>query len=175
MKRLAALLLLAGIAVGGYLLFQIAKPDPHVIQVNSDHAIINVSGEDWEEWLEGDGLKLLTPDENSTVLIRVDSEDPVEISGKLASSGGVHVIAPNGLLVGENAGFDVAAVTSTLGPPAGAAQTENPEGFEIVKNGAVSPIRAELVRHGNVYALAIKEKGAVRASDGWTIEKDGSD
>ncbi|MCG8601485.1 MAG: filamentous hemagglutinin N-terminal domain-containing protein [Verrucomicrobiales bacterium] len=161
MKRLVAPFLLAAyLAFGGFLLFQIANPKPHVIHVNSHRAIINVTGEDWESWLEGDGVKLLAPDENSKILIRVISDDPVRLSGKLTANGKVHVIAPNGVVVGKGAKIDLPepVTLSSLD------LSEDRSALDSATGERDFPIRAEVAKNGNVYALAIVEGGAIQAS-----------
>jgi len=54
------------------------------IQQSSENAIINISGEHWEERLEGDGLKLLTPSENPQTFIRVHSDKPIHLPANLS-------------------------------------------------------------------------------------------
>lgn len=161
MKRLAPPFLLAAyFAFGGCLLFQIANPKPHVIRVSSNRAILNVTGEDWESWLKGDGLKLLAPGENSKILIRVISDEPVRLSGKLTANGKVHVIAPNGLVVGKDAKIDLPepVTLSSLD------LSKDRSARDIVTGERDFPIRAEVAKNGNVYALAIAEGGAIQAS-----------
>lgn len=111
------------------------EDDQLVIRQSSQKAVITLDDPAWIAAIKEGGLKVIPGHPNSETLIRVMGHQGPIVYQKIESQGKVLVINPDGLIVG-----DVSGLNSTL-----------------------PPSRAEIKARGNVYALAIKEKGFVRA------------
>ena len=124
---------------GGVLLFQMTFEKPHSVVVQkSNFAIINISDPEMADALASGEIEIKTNNPNDKVLLRVTSGHPTHIRGKIKSTGQLYVINPAGVIVGEPG--------------------------VMQKSDSRSTLEAEVIPHGNVYALALQEEGGIRAS-----------
>lgn len=111
--------------------------DPIVFEQRSQKAIFNMKDPEQIEIFLKHGLKVTSPHSNPQTIVKIVGHHGPVSNQKIESPGDVFIINPDGIVVGETATFDWAA-------PQGEAELEAP---------------------GNVYALAIKEDGKIRAVD----------
>lgn len=151
MKRHLTWLVLASYcAFGAVLIFQMATEKPvHVIQQDSRNAIINVSDSELASAMANGEVKIETRYPYSRTLIRDTSGNPTRLHGKLNSGGNIFVINPAGIIIGSDG-----ERTTTFG---GTCVHSTRESDTI--------LRGKSIEAGNVYALATKEGGAIRAGN----------
>jgi len=149
MKRSFSWLALTSFYVfGGILLFQMATEEStrgYVIHQKSNYAIINVSDPEIADALASGEFAVKTDDPNAKTIIRVTSGIPTRVHGDLKSNGQLLIINPAGIIVGP--GFDSNEVRS----------------ISLDETDTRSTLDAKMIPHGNVYALAIREAGSIRA------------
>lgn len=149
MKRSIPWLALASFCIfGAALIFQLAMEKPvFVIHQRSNHAIINVSDPEMSDALANGEIEIKTDYPNAKTLIKVTSGEPTRLHGKLKPNGQLYIINPAGVIVGSD--------------------------FSSTGNHAIFPgqietsstLETKLIPHGNVYALAIREAGGIRATE----------
>ncbi len=149
MKRRLPWLALASFCVfGAVLLFQMATEKPvHVIQQSSLFAVINVSDSELASAIANGEVRIETKHPDARTLIKDTSGNPTHLHGKMSSSGNIFVINPAGIIVGSGeesaTSFGGTVIHSTL------------ERHTVLKGKSLA--------EGNVYALAIRERGKIRA------------
>ena len=164
MKRFIPLVLVAAYTLfGGILLFQLmSQPKPWIITQNSEYAIIDLRDEEFANAFVNGEIQIKSPHPNSKTLIRVHSENPSRIYGKLKSDGEILLINPKGIIIGPKGIIDVG---------------NRPRNFSTLELNHGDTVRlgntaeqfgtdmAEVKAHGNVYALAIKKEGKIQATN----------
>jgi len=147
MKRSIPWVALASFCVFGvFLIFQMATEKPlYEIRQKSNYAIINVSDPEMADALANGEIVIKTDNPNARTLIRVTSGEPTRFYGKLKSDAPLYIINPAGVIVGP--GFP----------------SSQDRAVSLIKTDTSSTLETKLIPHGNVYALAIRENGGIRA------------
>ncbi len=128
-----------------------------VIHQNTRNAIIDVRDSDFADALYGGEIEIVCDQPDSTTLVRISTGNPLRIIGKhkgIQSNGKVFIVNPSGIIVGANGIIDF---ENTLAPVST---------LDKIKPGrnTIEMNSAELKAHGNVYALAIRKSGVIRAN-----------
>lgn len=134
------------------------------IQSSSQRSIIN-----WNSFsiLHGETARFNLPSAQSAVLNRVTGGSLSEILGALQSNGQVFLINPNGIVVGQGAMIDVAALTlSTLDLPnvdflaGGALNFSGDSQASVINLGRINAFNGDV----NMFALNVENAGEINAT-----------
>ena len=128
-----------------------------VIHQSTRNAIIDVKDSDIADALYRGGIEIVCDHPDSKTLVRVSTGNPSRIIGKykgIQSNGKVFIVNSSGIIVGANAIIDFENILD----PVSTLEKIEPGRNTIEMNSA------ELKAHGNVYALAIKKAGVIRAT-----------
>ena len=140
---------------GASLLLDMARTNPTrwIIYQHSDHAIIYLDSEEALRQLSEGGLAISAPHAGSISLLIDRSGNPTRIEGPLESNGQIRIINPAGIIVGPHTSFSIG--NEEAAPISPSSSTPPP----LAPSGEATE-QAELIRHGNIYALGLRRSGS---------------
>jgi len=159
MKRiLLPLFLVAGIALVLFL-FKPPADERFVLNQGSELAIINLEDPEQVEAFLEHGIKVVSPHANPQTIVRIPGHtDPISLSNlNIETPGKVSLINPGGIIVGDTANLNwaISEDQANLQPPG------DEGGYIEIGNLQTS---AEVIKDGNIYALAINRGGKIQAT-----------
>ncbi len=128
-----------------------------IIRQSTRNAIIDVNDSDIADALYRGGIEIVCEHPDSRTLVRISTGKPSRIFGEkrgIKSNGEVFIVNPSGIIVGADGVIDVENTLDTVSTLDGI----KPGNYTTEANSA------ELKAHGNVYALAIRKAGVIRAA-----------